>query len=70
MSQEQVFLKYVVNDSRSYKTETFEKAVRILNNPKKGVIIDQDRKDRFEVMVEKLKNMKLEIDEEDVRLFI
>jgi len=44
-------LKYVVNDTRSYKTETFEKAVRILNNPKKGIIIDQERKDKFEFMV-------------------
>lgn len=37
MSDEEVFLKYVVNDTRSYKDETFEKAVKILNNPKKGV---------------------------------
>jgi hypothetical protein len=37
MSTEEKFLKHVVNDARSYKTETFEKAVRIINNPKKGV---------------------------------
>lgn len=37
MSGEELFLKHVVNDPRSYKTETFEKAVRIINNPKKGV---------------------------------
>jgi ubiquitin conjugation factor E4 B len=37
MSNEDIFLKHVVNDSRSYKSETFEKAVRIINNPKKGV---------------------------------
>jgi ubiquitin conjugation factor E4 B len=51
MSDEADFLRYVVNDTRSYKTETFEKAVRILNNPKKGIIVDQERKDRFEAMV-------------------
>ena len=41
MSTEEVFLRHVVNDSRSFKTENFEKALRIINNPaKKGVIVD------------------------------
>lgn len=57
-----------MNDSRSYKSETFDKAVRLLNNPKKGIIIEQDKKERFEAMVEKIKSMKLEIDEEEVWL--
>ena len=39
MSDEEVFLKHVVNDTRSYKDETFEKALRLLNNQKKGVQI-------------------------------
>jgi ubiquitin conjugation factor E4 B len=68
MSSEDVFLRYVVNDTRSYKTETFEKATRILNNPKKGIVIDQERKDRFEKMVEQIREMKNEIEEEEVRL--
>jgi ubiquitin conjugation factor E4 B len=66
MSGEETFLRHVVNDTRSYKTETFEKAVRILNNPKKGIVIDQDKKERFEVMVSQMKDMKNEIDEEEV----
>lgn len=68
MSTEDVFLKHVVNDSRSFKTENFEKALRILNNPKKGVSVDQERKDKFESMIEKMKTMKNEIDEEEVCL--
>lgn len=66
MSGEETFLRHVVNDTRSYKTETFEKAVRILNNPKKGIVIDQDKKERFEAMVSQMKDMKNEIDEEEV----
>ena len=66
MSGEETFLRHVVNDTRSYKTETFEKAVRILNNPKKSIVIDQDKKERFEVMVSQMKDMKNEIDEEEV----
>ena len=52
---------------RSFKVETFEKAVRILNTPKKGVQLDQDRLTLFEEMTEKLKSMKTGIDQEDVR---
>ncbi len=40
MSMEETFLKHVVNDTRSYKTETFEKAIRVMSDPKKGVIVD------------------------------
>jgi ubiquitin conjugation factor E4 B len=40
MSVEDIFLRYVVNDSRSYKDETFDKALRLLGNPKKGIQID------------------------------
>lgn len=55
MSDEEVFLKHVVNDTRSYKDETFEKALRLLNNQKKGVQIDQTKQKKFEDMVAKLK---------------
>jgi ubiquitin conjugation factor E4 B len=65
MSSEEKFLQYVVGDSRSYKSETFQKAVRILESPKKGVQIDQDQKERFEVMVARIGTMKNEIDEEE-----
>ena len=67
MSEEEVFLKNVVNDSRSFKPETFEKAVKILNSPKKGITIDAVRKEKFEIMAIKLKSMREEIDLEEVR---
>jgi hypothetical protein len=60
MSVEETFLKWVVQDTRSFKIETFDKAVKILNNPKKGVQVDQERKDKFEEMVSKLREMKNE----------
>lgn len=66
MSTEEVFLKHVVADSRSFKIENFEKAIRVINNPAKGVVVDQQSKDTFEVMVSKIKEMKNEIDEEEV----
>lgn len=65
MSVEETFLKWVVQDTRSFKIETFDKAVKILNNPKKGVQVDQERKDKFEEMVTKLREMKNEQDEEE-----
>lgn len=58
-------MKWVVQDTRSFKIETFDKAVKILNNPKKGVQVDQERKDKFEEMVSKLREMKNEQDEEE-----
>ncbi len=58
-------MKWVVQDTRSFKIETFDKAVKILNNPKKGVQVDQERKDKFEEMVSKLRDMKNEQDEEE-----
>ena len=65
MSDEESFLRHVVDDSRSFKTETFEKTVRILSNPSKGVVVDAESRDRFEVMVGKLKTMRVDIEEED-----
>lgn len=52
----------MVNDTRSYKDETFEKALRLLNNPKKGVQIDAVKTLKFEVMVHRLKSLRSEID--------
>jgi ubiquitin conjugation factor E4 B len=40
MAVEGTFLRWVVLDTRSFKIETFEKAVKILNNPKKGVQVE------------------------------
>ena len=62
---EDSFLFNVVNDSRSYKTENFEKAIRILNNPSKGVVVDMDSKERFELLLTKIKSMKEDLDQED-----
>ena len=67
MSDEETFLRHVVSDTRSYKTETFDKAVRILGDPKKGIVIaEQDKRERFEGMVARMKEMKNLIDEEEV----
>ena len=55
MSNQEKFLNHIVNDSRSFKNENFDKAVKIINNPKKGVDIDQERKELFEKMVIKIK---------------
>lgn len=37
MSEQDKFLVNVVRDTRSYNDETFLKAVKIINTPKKGV---------------------------------
>ena len=66
MSNQEKFLNHIVNDSRSFKNENFDKAVKIINNPKKGVDIDQDRKELFEKMVIKIKQMKQDLDDEEV----
>lgn len=58
-------MRHVVNDSRSFKSETFDKAVKLVNSPKKGIVLDMERKERFELMVTKIKSMKVEIDEEE-----
>jgi ubiquitin conjugation factor E4 B len=65
MSSEETFLKLVASDSRSFKVENFEKAIRVINNPSKGVVVHQEQKDIFEVMVTKIKDMKAENDEEE-----
>jgi hypothetical protein len=56
----------VVNDTRSFKSETFEKACRILDNPKKGVTVEGDRREKFQKMVTVIMEMKVERDQEDV----
>jgi hypothetical protein len=67
MSSEETFLKLVVSDSRSFKIETFDKAIRVLENPAKGIIVSQEVKEKFEIMVLKIKDLKTLNDEEDVR---
>ena len=66
MSQEEKFLRNMVADDRSFSTETLKKACRILQNPKKGVVIDQESVDKFTKMVERVSQMRNEIDEEEV----
>jgi ubiquitin conjugation factor E4 B len=41
-----------VLDTRSFKVEIFDKAVKILNNPKKGVQIEYEAKEKFEKMTD------------------
>lgn len=65
MSSEEVFLNHVVGDARSFKAENFEKVVRILGNPAKGVQVDSESRERFEAMVGVIKGLRRELEEED-----
>ena len=65
MSSEDIFLQHVVNDSRSFKSENFDKVIRIIGNPAKGVTVDSDSKEKFELMAVKIKSMRQELEEED-----
>jgi hypothetical protein len=58
MSSEDIFLQHVVNDSRSFKSENFDKVIRIIGNPAKGVTVDSDSKEKFELMAVKIKSMR------------
>jgi len=59
------FKELTVGDSRSYSDATFEKALKILNNPKKKVGLDEERLQVFERLVKELKEMSLERQNED-----
>ena len=65
MSYEEVFIRQVVSDTRSYKTNTFENAFRILNSPKKGVSVDVVALEKFTRLVSMLKSLSSEIDQEE-----
>ena len=65
MSYEEVFIRQVVSDTRSYKTDTFENALRILNSPKKGVSVDVVALEKFTRLVSMLKSLSSEIDQEE-----
>lgn len=54
-----------MNDTRSYNDEAFDKALRILNNSKKGVRLDADGYARFEKLVARLKTLRQEINQEE-----
>jgi len=58
MSSEDIFLQHVVNDSRSFKSENFDKVIRIIGNTAKGVTVDSDSKEKFELMAVKIKSMR------------
>lgn len=40
MSGEQKFINNIIADTRSYKDENFQKAIKIIGKPEKGVIVD------------------------------
>lgn len=44
------FKQHIVNDGRSYSDETFEKAVKILNNTTKQIVLDPEIKEKFEAI--------------------
>lgn len=69
MSTEEIFIKHVVNDSRSFNIEIFEKALRIVKNPNKGIMVDLEKRYVFEALTERLKSMKIENVQEDVKIY-
>jgi len=57
MSVEQKFKEFVVADARSYSDETFLKAVKIISDIKKGVVVGQEEFEQFARLVEDLQVM-------------
>lgn len=45
-------------DGRSYSDETFEKAVKILNSAQKNVAVEEEARQKFEVLAVQLKEAK------------
>lgn len=58
MSQEEEFIKNVVNDGRSYSDSLFKKALALISNVNKNVTLSQDSYEKFEALVKKLLNQK------------
>lgn len=67
MSHEEQFIINVLNDGRSYSDAIFDKAVKIISNPAKGVAVDQIILDKFSSLVIKLKTQKLENNQIEVQ---
>lgn len=66
MAHYEKFRDNVVIDARSYSDETFAKAVKILNSTQKNVSVDEDTKDKFEILVTQLKEAKLKAAQEEI----
>lgn len=58
MAHFEKFRDNVVLDARSYSDETFAKAVKILNRTQNAVSVDEDTKEKFEILVVQLKEGK------------
>mmetsp|Transcript_29552 Transcript_29552/g.28744 ORF Transcript_29552/g.28744 Transcript_29552/m.28744 type:complete len:127 (+) Transcript_29552:919-1299(+) len=65
MGKVEKFQENVINDTRSFSIETFNKAHRIMTSSKKGVEVPQDQVEKFELLLLKLETLKLEQDQED-----
>ena len=62
MSHIDKFKEFVVKDGRSYSNETFEKAVKVINNSKKNINVDHESKEKFETLAKELIEMKKDAD--------
>ena len=60
------FRDNVVLDARSYSDETFAKAVKILNRTQNAVSVDEDTKEKFEILVTQLKEAKLKAAQDEI----
>jgi len=66
MAHLETFRVNVVMDGRSYSDETFDKAVKILNSTKKNVAVEEEAREKFEVLAGKLKEAKKVAAQEEV----
>ena len=66
MGREEIFRKNIVNDSRSFKSEIFTKGLKIINNQKKGVVVDQSQIKKFEILVKNLLILSCDLENEEM----
>ena len=66
MAHFEKFRDNVVIDARSYSDETFAKAVKILNRTANSVAVDEDTKEKFEILVTQLKEAKQKAAQEEI----
>ena len=66
MAHLETFRTNVVMDGRSYSDETFAKALKILNSTKKNVAVEEEAREKFEVLAVKLQEAKKIAAQEEV----
>lgn len=64
------FKKLVIVDGRSYSDETFAKSLKIITDIKKGVKVDQEDVNKFQQLVQELKELKEEAKKTEVSIWL